>query len=170
MLDAPEFAAAAMSNTELRDRQQGLADNTKPSVFKVRGKLLEQGRTDTPLAATDNLTIRLKIYASGGENELHAHPFEDHSFVILQGLAEFYGPEGEAIKLGAHEGIMLPKGNLYWFNATSEEPLVMLRIGNPNYKKMGTPGRINAEGKEMRGDSEENKTVPIIFKADEYFG
>ena len=170
MLDVPEFAAAALSNTELHDRQRDQAEDTKPSVFKVKGKLLDQGRTDTPLATTDDLTIRLKIYASGGENELHAHPFEDHSFILLQGSAKFYGPEGETIELGPYEGIMLPKGNLYWFNATSEEPLVMLRIGNPNHSKMGTPNRINAEGNEMRGDSEENKAVPIIFKDDEYFG
>ena len=170
MLDAPEFAAPAMGTNELKRQEAALAENKKPTVFKLRAQMLEQGRTDTKLAATDDMTLRLKVYASGGENELHAHPEEDHAFIILQGSADFYGPEGEAIKLGAHEGIMLPKGNLYWFNATSEEPLVMLRIGNPNYKKMGTPGRINAEGKEMRGDSEENKTVPIIFKADEYFG
>ena len=55
--------------------------------------MLAQGRTDTVLAATEDLSVRLKVYSSGGENELHAHPTEDHVFVILQGSARFYGPD-----------------------------------------------------------------------------
>ena len=34
----------------------------------------------------------IKVYASGGENTLHAHNNEDHMFVILQGTAIFHGP------------------------------------------------------------------------------
>ncbi len=169
MLDAPEFIPASLTNTEMREREAALADQKTPYVFALKGQLLEQGRTDSVLAATDDLTIRLKIYASGGENELHAHPHEDHSFMILQGSARFFGPEGEEIELGQYQGIMLPKGNLYRFYATSDEPLVMIRVGNPNHKKQPPPGRINAKGEEMRGDSAENKHVEIIFK-DEYFG
>jgi hypothetical protein len=65
---------------------------------------------------------------------------------------------------------MLPRGNLYKFFATSEEPLVMIRVGNPNYKKQSAPYRLNANGDEMRGDSKENKTVPIIFRDGVFFG
>jgi hypothetical protein len=65
---------------------------------------------------------------------------------------------------------MLPKGNLYKFFATSEEPLVMIRVGNPNIKKQPKPTRIGKDGKELRGDSKENKTVPVIFKEGEFFG
>ncbi len=169
MLDAPEFIPASLTNNDMRQREADLADRKTPYVFALKGQLLEQGRTDSVLAATDDLTIRLKIYASGGENELHAHPHEDHSFMILQGSARFFGPEGEEIELGPYQGIMLPKGNLYRFYATSDEPLVMIRVGNPNHTKQPPPGRINAKGEEMRGDSKENKHVDIIFK-DEYFG
>ena len=169
MLDSPEFVAPSLTNAEMKAREMALSANKKPALFKLRGQLLAQGRTDQVLAATDDLTIRLKIYASGGENELHAHPSEDHAFMILQGSARFYGPENEAIDLGKYEGIMLPKGNFYWFHATSKEPLVMIRVGNPNFKKQSRPTRINHKGEEMKGDSEENKHVEVIFK-DEYFG
>ena len=170
MLDQPKFVEPAMTTGELKRQETELAGNTKPSVFKVRGQMLSQGRTDAMLAATDNLTLRLKVYASGGENELHAHPTEDHAFIILQGAARFYGPDGEIMELRPNEGIMMPRGNLYKFNATSEEPLVLLRVGGPNTRKQMAPRRINVNGDEMRGDSKENKKVPVIFKDGEFFG
>lgn len=89
--------------------------------------------------------------------------------MILQGSARFFGPEDEEIELGKYEGIMLPRGNYYKFFATSEEPLVMIRVGNPSHHKMPPPNRLNIEGKEMKGDSKENKSVEIVFK-DEFFG
>ena len=132
MLDSPEFTAPAMTNKDMREQELALSEKKTPYVFSLKGQLLDQGRTDSVLAATDDLTIRLKVYASGGENELHAHPYEDHSFMILQGSARFFGPEDEEIELGQWEGIMLPRGNLYKFFATSKEPLVMIRVGNRN--------------------------------------
>ena len=170
MLDAPEFTPPALTQKEMSDQLTTLSDKKTPHVFSLKGQLLDQGRTDSVLAATDNLTIRLKIYASGGENELHAHTSEDHSFMILQGSARFFGPDDEQIELGQYEGIMLPHGNLYKFFATSEEPLVMIRVGNPNIKIQPKPTRIGKDGKELRGDSKENKTVPVVFKEGEFFG
>ena len=170
MLDSPEFVKPAKTNKQMKEQEVSFAKIQTPYCFSLKGQLLEQGRTDTVLAATDDLTIRLKIYASGGENELHAHPHEDHSFMILQGSAKFFGPNEEEIDLKQWEGIMLPRGNLYKFYATSKEPLVMIRVGNPNYKKQTAPYRVNKKGVEMRGDSEENKTVPVIFKEDTFFG
>ena len=61
------------------------------------------------------------------------------------------------------------KGNLYKFFATSSEPLVMIRVGNPAHKHMGHPNRVNAQGNEMKGDSKENKKVEVVFK-DQFFG
>tara|TARA_R110000787_G_scaffold9034_3_gene31736 strand:+ start:304 stop:816 length:513 start_codon:yes stop_codon:yes gene_type:complete len=169
MLDSPHFTPPALKPGEMAEHEEKLIADTKPHIFSLKGQLLEQGRTDSVLAATEDLTIRLKIYASGGENELHAHPTEDHAFMILQGSARFFGPEDEEIELGKYEGIMLPRGNFYKFFATSEEPLVMIRVGNPCHAKMGDISRINIEGNEMKGDSKENKKVEVIFK-DEFFG
>ena len=160
----------AIGSDELKKRQSELAANDKPTVFNVAGQLLARGRTDTPLAATEDLSVRLKIYAEGGENELHAHPGEDHSFIVLQGRVRFYGPSDEETVLEANQGIMLPKGNMYWFTAIPGEPLVMLRIGTPNYQKQPSPNRVDADGNPMRGDSKKNKSVPIEFLDGEYYG
>src|SRR5262245_53963893 len=101
----------------------------KPAFFKLRAQMLEKGRTNTPLARTDNMWATLKVYASGGENGLHTHPHEDHTFIVLQGSARYYDADGGHTDVGKHEGIMLPAGAYYWFEATSEEPLVLVRVG-----------------------------------------
>lgn len=170
MTQVPEFMPPALSTKEIYARQTELARNKKPSTFKLSAQLLDQGRTDTPLAATDDLVLRLKVYASGGENELHAHTEEDHSFIILQGTARFHGPDGEMAELGANEGVMLPKGSFYRFNATGAEPLVILRVSSPNQGPDGGQNRIDRDGAIMQGDSKANRTVAVRFREDAYFG
>lgn len=62
-----------------------LAQKKTPSFFHLTAPLPSTGRTNQVLGATDMLSVVLKTYAEGGENELHAHPNEDHVFVVLQG-------------------------------------------------------------------------------------
>ena len=38
MLDAPEFIAAAPDNDELKRQEMALAENNKPTAFKLRGQ------------------------------------------------------------------------------------------------------------------------------------
>jgi mannose-6-phosphate isomerase-like protein (cupin superfamily) len=137
-----------------------------PQFHKLRAQLPSKGATDIPYAATDRLWVVLKTYASGGENELHAHPNEDHIFLIMQGRAEFYGPNEETRILGHNEFVLLPRGTYYYFKSIDSQPLVMLRIGaivdptdDPIY-------RVNIEGNEMDGFSKENKSVPYELSDD----
>ena len=167
---SPQIMPPALSSKEIYARQSELANNTKPNTFKLCAQLLDQGRTDTPLTASQDMTVRLKVYASGGENTLHAHPHEDHMFIVLEGSAKFYGPDDEMVELSANEGIMLPKGNFYWFTATSKEPLVLLRVGGPNDDRPDKPRRIDRNGEPMKGDSKENKSNPVKFREGAYFG
>ena len=165
-----EYSPPPATSEERIARQKDMAAKSTPTVFQVKGPLLAQGCTTTPLAATEDLTIQLKIYASEGENELHAHPGEDHSFIVLQGTALFYDKDGEMGNLGPNEGIMLPRGCFYWFHATSDEPLVMIRIGTPEADKLEAPSRINIDGNPMHGGSKENKSVPVKYLEDQFFG
>jgi hypothetical protein len=90
------------------------------------------------MAASDKMWVVLKIYAADGENGLHPHPNEDHTFVVLQGEAKFYGPN--------HETLRSARTKAYCYHtvrfigskrratsderrATNHEPLVMVRIG-----------------------------------------
>ena len=53
------------------------------------------------------MTVAIKGYAQGGENALHAHPDEDHVFVILQGEATYHDADGQVLVLGRHEGVLV---------------------------------------------------------------
>jgi quercetin dioxygenase-like cupin family protein len=79
----------AKSPEDLRAKVQSQDVGSKPSFFKLEAQLPKQGRTDTPLAASEKMWVVLKTYAADGENGLHAHPNEDHTFVVLQGEATF---------------------------------------------------------------------------------
>ena len=136
--------------------------------FTLRAPLLDQGRSDTTIASTDNMVARLKVYASGGENGLHTHPHEDHMFLILAGSARFYDKDGNETDVPTHSGIMLPAGAYYRFEATSTEPLVLMRVGCRTSDKPMS-GRLNIEGKPMPGDSKENKQVEMVVRPGAFF-
>ena len=143
-------------------------EKKKPSFFKMRAQLLDQGRTNTLMAKTDNMWATLKVYASGGENGLHTHPHEDHTFLVLQGKARYYDADGGHTDVGKHEGIMLPAGAYYWFEAISKEPLVLVRIGC-RVGAQDAAGRLNIRGEPMPGESKENKRVPVVYREGESF-
>jgi mannose-6-phosphate isomerase-like protein (cupin superfamily) len=130
----------------MNEQQVAMAEHRGPSAFRVRAQMLSKGRTETVLAASNLLTVRLKMYASGGENTLHAHQEEDHVFIILQGAAEFFDGDGSLGFFTANQGVLLPKGSMYRFNSCEGEPLVMLRIGSPNEAALGLDGRVDTGG------------------------
>ncbi len=112
--------------------------------------------------------LRLRRRERGGENGLHTHPNEDHTFIVLQGSARYYDADGGHTDVGKHEGIMLPAGAYYWFEATSKEPLVLVRIGC-RVGSQDASGRLNIRGEAMPGDSKENKRVPVVVRDGEFF-
>jgi mannose-6-phosphate isomerase-like protein (cupin superfamily) len=154
--------------TEAAAKQDKKVAAKKASFFKMRAQLLDKGRTNTLMAKTDNMWAMLKVYASGGENGLHTHPNEDHTFLVLQGKARYYDADGGHTDVGKHEGIMLPAGAYYWFEAISKEPLVLIRIGC-RVGPQDASGRLNARGEPMPGDSKENKRVPVVYRDGEFF-
>jgi mannose-6-phosphate isomerase-like protein (cupin superfamily) len=98
-------------------------------AFSMKGNYLSAGRTNTDLARADSLWLSLKINAEGGENAVHAHTREVHSFVVLEGECSFFDEKGEETKVTQYEGIMIPKGAFYRYLNTGASNLVLLRIG-----------------------------------------
>lgn len=153
-------------------RGAGEGDGATPAraeLFKLVAPLLDQGRSNTPLANTSNMWATLKVYASGGENGLHTHPNEDHMFIVMQGRARYYGPDGVIGERGPLEGIMLPAGAYYWFEAIASEPLVLLRVG-ARAGAQDPGGRLNIKGEAMPGDSKENKRTEVKVREGAFFG
>lgn len=167
---SPKTAAPAPATDAAPRSSQGFkrmpVAKDEAQWFNMRVPLLDQGRMDTEICRAAGMTARIKVYASGGENELHCHKNQDHMFVILQGSARFVDKNGGTHDVKKHEGVMLPAGCYYWFNATSEEPLVMLRVDN---QSVAGDDRLNLDGKPMAGDSVENKTVPRIIREGAFF-
>ena len=137
----------------------------KAETFKLRTPLLKEGRLDTVLGETDLMQVRIKVYAEGGENALHTHLAEDHTFVILQGKARFYDREGVTAELARNEGILLPRGAFYKFESCGDEPLVLLRVGaNVQGRDKSDESRLAPDGRPLPGHSAENlwkEPVPI---------
>lgn len=171
-----ELVNSIVNSTEgMRESIERLARRADPTVFTLKTPLLQQGRTNMPLAATEHLWIQLKCYASGGENALHAHPNEDHLFVILQGEAVFYGAQGETARLRPNQGIMMPARVMYRFHAAGDQNLVLLRIGAPSRQGEDILARIDEQGNDMDGFAAKNagadkkKREPIVIQEGRWF-
>jgi mannose-6-phosphate isomerase-like protein (cupin superfamily) len=148
------------------------------SKFSMRGMpLLSEGASFDALATAENLWLAVKVYSSGGENALHIHTVEDHAFVVLQGRGTFYFGDGSTSEVIQYEGVMIPKGIAYRFEADEKENLVLLRIGAAQRKtqgiadlqKHGTPAELkgttfDADGSEKDGRNPKTGTPskPII--------
>ena len=166
---ADDARAIPETSNDLHNAVKARTRNGLPSFFKLEAQLPTQGRTNIPMATSDGMWVMLKTYASGGENELHAHPNEDHTFVILQGAARFYGPKGEEKVIGAGEGVLLPRGAFYWFQTVSKEPMVMLRVGSSTSDADDRFDRIDIQGEPMAGDDPANKREPLVL-SNRWFG
>jgi mannose-6-phosphate isomerase-like protein (cupin superfamily) len=164
-----EVAPIANTAAEWRDEMDRMAKRKVPSFFHIRARLPKQGRTNQVLGASTHMNVVLKTYASGGENELHAHSNEDHVFVVLQGGASFFGPKGERKDVSKNDCVLIPAGAFYWFQAFEEEPLVMLRIGAALDPAEDVLARIDLDGKPFDGYSEKNKEVPIVLDENKWF-
>ncbi len=141
-------------------------NHPKAQIFSLKTPLLSTGQTKKVVAGTGLLKVRVKVYAEGGENALHAHFDEDHSFIILQGQATFYDKEGNTNVVNQYEGIMLPKGTYYYFQSTGNENLVLLRVGAG--RKPGDENRLGTQGRPLT--AEENKRIPGVPIPGEFFG
>ena len=129
---------------------------TQPTaqVFSLKAPLLSSGNQDTEVYTTDLMWAHVKVYAEGGENDLHAHPAEEHAFIVLDGKATFVDGDGVKTEVGRNEGILLPKGAFYRFVNSGDSNLVMLRIGAGSNSRL--PGKADErkgpDGKPLRNN------------------
>ena len=138
-------------------------------VFTLRLPRLSEGRIHNILAKTDALGIAGKVYAEGGENTLHTHTAQDHTFIILDGEASFHDQDDNITVLKKYQGILLPKGAYYWFQSTGDTNLVMLRVHASTGPAVGDD-RVGVDGQPMPGDSIENKHTAPVPVPGEFFG
>ena len=132
--------------------------------FSLRTPYMKQGRITQLVAETENMWIHTKINYEGGENEIHTHLDEDHSFIVLEGQMSVFDEKGNELKIEKYQGVMLPKGAYYRYLNTGKENLVVLRIGAgiKDRPQGGVEMRVRPDGKPLLAESAENKTVPPL--------
>jgi mannose-6-phosphate isomerase-like protein (cupin superfamily) len=140
------------------------SEKPKAQLFSLRTPYMKQGRITQLVAETENMWLHTKINYEGGENEIHTHLDEDHSFIVLEGQMSVFDEKGNEMKLEKYQGVMLPKGAYYRYLNTGKENLVVLRIGAGIKGQLqgGVEMRVRPDGKPLIAESAENKTVPPI--------
>ena len=107
--------------------------------FSLRIERLSAGKSEALLGQADELEMRIKVYADGGENELHAHLDHDHSFVVLDGEATFYDADGHGHRDRQAPRDHVAAGTYYRFANSGEGNLVLLRAGGGHKPPEGYP-------------------------------
>jgi mannose-6-phosphate isomerase-like protein (cupin superfamily) len=142
---------------------------SKAKVFNLRTPYLKQGRTTDMRAKTDLMTLAVKVYAEGGENGMHCHTTEDHTFIVVEGQATFRVDNDDNVQVvNKWEGIMLPKGVYYRFESTGNANLVLIRAGATPIGMRNE--RLGVDGKPLPSDSKENGRVERIEAPGPGFG
>lgn len=105
-------------------------NKTNANVFSFLNDEIRAGVGDLVLPGSETLSGVIKRYAEGGENKMHCHPTEDHSFYILEGEATFHiDDDANVVVAGRYEAVYLPRGTNYWFNSSGSTKLIMIRVG-----------------------------------------
>ena len=132
---------------------------------------MKQGRVTQLVAKTDNMWIHTKVNSEGGENAVHCHMDEDHSFVVLEGRMSVFDENNNELEIEKYQGVMIPKGAFYRYLNTGDENLVVLRIGSgiDATPPRGDDMRLRPDGKPLPSDSEENKTLTPIELPGKFF-
>jgi mannose-6-phosphate isomerase-like protein (cupin superfamily) len=140
-------------------------------TFSLKTPYMEQGRVTQLVAETANMWIHTKVNAEGGENEIHCHLDEDHSFIVLEGQMSVFDEKGNEMQVKQYQGVMIPKGAYYRYLNTGEGNLVVIRVGAgaKGQSQVGTETRVRPDGRPLLAGSAENKTLPPIEMRGKFF-
>ena len=140
-------------------------------AFSLKAPYMQQGRVTLLAAKTQNLWIHTKVNAEGGENEIHCHLDEDHSFIVLEGQMSVFDELGNELQLTQHQGVMIPRGAFYRYLNTGKGNLVTLRVGCGEGEEDigGREMRLGVDGKPLLAGSKENKSLPPIRIPGKFF-
>jgi mannose-6-phosphate isomerase-like protein (cupin superfamily) len=116
-------------------------DTPKTQKFSLRTPYMKQGRVTQLVAETPNMWIHTKINAEGGENEIHQHLDEDHSFIVLEGQMSVFDETGAELQVGKYQGVMIPRGAYYRYLNTGEGNLVVIRCQRTETRRTGDAAR-----------------------------
>jgi mannose-6-phosphate isomerase-like protein (cupin superfamily) len=127
-MDKDAEAVSVMEIEAITGRPQ---PSTRMKTFRyATPENLKRDRALVPLVKTQSLLSMVQVFrGGGGEQEMHLHTAMDGFWFVLAGRARFYGEGDELVAdLGPHEGILVPAGAKYWFEAGECEQLELLQV------------------------------------------
>ena len=139
---------------------------TAAKVFTFLNDEILAGHGDLVLPGTESLSGVLKRYPEGGENQMHCHHDQDHTFYVLQGQATFHLEKDENVTVaGEGEAVLLPRMTYYRFLSSGEKKLVMIRVSNSesNHGRLDTEGRPIPSPSDFRaaGGADQRQQAPV---------
>ena len=99
-------------------------------IGKVHSPIVKRGKSSQGLVKAGALGVSVQCVSNdSGETNLHAHPGMDSAWMVLNGKAKFYTVNDRVLgELEKNEVISIPAGAPYWFEAATDDPLVILHI------------------------------------------
>ena len=96
----------------------------KPDLSQIARK-----RKTVWLGTTERLFATIQVHREGGEVTLHSHTHLDGFWFVLAGRVRFYADETTVCAdLGPMEGVLIPRGEKYWFEAYGPDDLEIFQI------------------------------------------
>jgi quercetin dioxygenase-like cupin family protein len=87
------------------------------------------GRAHVPLTKINESAVILNCYEAGQSDEMHAHPGEDHVFVVHRGKLHLTGvEEGEDLTLGEGQFVHIKAGYYYRLHNPGPDPAVYFQV------------------------------------------
>jgi mannose-6-phosphate isomerase-like protein (cupin superfamily) len=124
---------------------------TAAKVFSFLNDEIRAGRGDMVLPGTEGLSGVLKRYPEGGENQMHCHHDQDHTFYVLQGQATFHLEKDEnVVVVNEGDAVLLPRMTYYRFQSSGDVKLIMIRVSNSE----NNHGRLDTEGRPIPSTSD----------------
>lgn len=106
-----------------------IAPQPTMSAFKYESPAADAPRKVTWLARTDHLVAAVQFLQKGGEQALHSHAHLDGFWFVLKGRAKFYSDKDTVFaEVGPYEGVLVPRGAKYWFEAVGGEPVELMQV------------------------------------------
>lgn len=100
-----------------------------PQAFKYEKPERDAGKTMVNIGQTDVVRGLVQVVKRGeGDNNLHLHTGMDSIWFVLKGRVKFYGEDDVVLgEYGPHEGLIMPRNNVYWFASVGDEDLELLQ-------------------------------------------
>lgn len=91
--------------------------------------LIQRKRHTVWLGTTRRLFATIQAHREGGEVKLHSHTHMDGFWFALSGRVRFYSDETTVFAdIGAMEGVLIPRGEKYWFESYGPDDLEIFQI------------------------------------------